>query len=139
MNALTDTAATEITQIYGSLDGLFDAIIELDARPRRRPLARIMNAAELIDSAYAELSMTEPQRFASRLSCDPVREALCYAVRQLGRRLHEIGGMRAMHDAMVHIEEIAPDDGGRRVSRHSDEVLRRLFIHRTSDEWRRVK
>ncbi|HEY9236685.1 MAG TPA: hypothetical protein VIP08_16800 [Phenylobacterium sp.] len=26
-----------------------------------------------------------------------------------------------------------------RMSRHSDEVLRRLFIHRTSDEWRRVK
>ncbi len=114
MNAVTETTATELATIHASLDALLGAICEIDTKPRTRPLGRARPASEWAADVMAEFAMSEAQRFASRLSREPVREALCHAVRQLGRRLHEIGGIGAMHDAMGYVEDADPRNASRR-------------------------
>lgn len=101
MSEVATTAASELQVVNRSLDLILTAIIELDERPRRdlppQPGPRSM--AELAEEYAWGRPATVAERFAQRLKYDPVREALCHAVRMLGQRLNEIGGFRALRDA----------------------------------------
>lgn len=115
MNAITDTTATEVSNIHAALDALLSEIVKIDQGPRRA--GGVYTAAELMEEAREYLLMTDHQRFAYRLSREPVREALCEAIARLGERLNEIGGLRAMHEGMRFVENSdKSDDWGRRIS-----------------------
>lgn len=102
-------------RIDASLSEILGAICRLDREDRQRRRAIVATPiSALLDEVAARATFTEAQRFAVDLERDPVREALCYAVRQLGKRLHELGGMDAMRAACDRQED--EPDGMRRVS-----------------------
>lgn len=111
MNAPIKTPeATELQRIDEALTALLDAIIEHDSRPKPREdrdTYELHSIADLAAAAIENAKRSEAGRFVHRLQTDggPVRYALVHAVRMIGKRLHEIGGLSAMHDAMNHQED----------------------------------
>lgn len=61
------------------------------------------------------LDATPAQRAADALLDHPVGEALRCAVTTLGRRLHEIGGTKAMQDTLYRVAELDPANNARRI------------------------
>lgn len=117
MNAMTDATVTEVQQIEASLDTLLAAIILHDQRPRTEPLEfKSYSLADLSREFEEDQARTEEGRFAHRLRDDPVRAALCYAVRRLGKRLYEVGGLEAMTDACDRVAEMDEAHWGKRTS-----------------------
>lgn len=117
MNALRDTPVlTELQEVNRSFDLLLTAIIDLDMGPKRDlPPSRGAQTMAQIAAEYRwDQPTTDAERFGLKLKHDPVREALCHAVRMLGRRLNEIGGTKAMGDACDRQEDYP--NGMRRVS-----------------------
>lgn len=119
MNApVTSLAQTEAQKIEDALDTLLSAIIKHDLRPRpEEPWNLTMySAGDLAREAIENLARTEEGRFAHRLFNDPVRAALVHAVRRLGKRLFEIGGLQAMQDACDRVSERDPRNWDRRTN-----------------------
>ena len=107
MNAPVTAKATELQEVERSLDFLITAIIDLDTGPKRHlpPQLGPMSIAELAKEYRWDAPTTEAERFALKVRYDPVREALCFAVRRLGQRLHELGGLSAMRGACDRQED----------------------------------
>lgn len=117
MNAPASTPAlTDVQIIDGALTMLLDHIIALDLGPRRElpPGAGPMTIGQMSERYRWDQQTTEAERFMLKIMDDPVREALTHALRQCGKRLYEIGGLDAMHEACGRQEDLS--NGGRRVS-----------------------
>lgn len=115
MNAMTDANITEAQQIEAALDALVSAAVanlrETPLIPERGPVS----VAEGIDEWMALLGGTVAQRQANRLLQRPVSGALRTAIRLLGERLHEIGGMALMHDVCARVSASDPRNEALRV------------------------
>lgn len=115
----TVPALTEAQQVEAHLDAILTAIMAHDAQPRkpREPGdLRPINMADMMAALDARQTMTPAGRYVDDLERDPVRGALTYAVRQLGKRLYEIGGLQAMQDACDRVAELDQSNWGRRTS-----------------------
>ncbi len=117
MNALVTAEPSERQAIEASLDTILRAITDHDReRQDALPLAkpRIFSAADLVSEARADAQRTPAARYTRRLAPDPVRAALKHAVRQIGQRLYEIGGMEALQDACERVADLDPANWGTR-------------------------
>lgn len=118
MNAATRIIITEAAQIEAALDVLLSALIEADKNPAwrlippRGPVSVAALAHEYVDS----LSWTPAQRKVGGLVGHPVSAALREAIHDIGVRLHEIGGMKLMHDAMNRAVDRDPAYASRRMA-----------------------
>jgi hypothetical protein len=99
----------EVQVIDRTLDILMDEIIAIDAGQRNPrnlpPHPGAQSIAQIADEYRWDQKTTNAERFVLKLKYDPVREALTHAVRQIGKRLHEIGGMPAMREALEKQED----------------------------------
>lgn len=114
MNAVTDTIETEAQKIEAALDALVSAAVanlnERPVVPDRGPISAADAAAETI----ASFDWTPAQRRAHDLLSRPVSRALRQAIRALGERLFEIGGMSLMHDVCDRVSMADPRNEARR-------------------------
>lgn len=113
MNARTKVAPSEAQQIEAALDVLVSAAV---ANLHERPLTpeRDIRADVAIGEWLDSLEWTEAQRRASRLLQRPISAAVRLAVRVLGERLYEIGGMALMHDVCERVSAADPRNEARR-------------------------
>lgn len=118
MNAKTEAHLTEIQEIEASLDAILTAITLHDEKPRTDGprVFKTYSIDELMKEFDENQARTEEGRFAHKLRRDPVREALCYALRRLGKRLHEIGGLNAMIEACDRVADMDERRWGKRTS-----------------------
>lgn len=122
MNEPTPTAS-EISRIEAALDNILSAITHLDqgiwapGKPRAKSAAyRIYSMADLGAEYELKQTYTVSQRYAEDILDNPVREVLAKSVRQLGKRLHEIGGLNAMQEACERVANIDEPNWGRRTN-----------------------
>lgn len=108
MNAPTAAPVlTELQEVERSLCFLMDAIIAIDLGPKRDlpPQPGAMSMADLAKRYRWDAPTTPAERFCLELSDDPVRYALRAAVRKCGKRLHELGGLKAMGEVCDRQED----------------------------------
>lgn len=92
---------TELQLIDGALHALLSASIVYDRERSLLPERGLEAAGDVAARVVEKLkTFTDTQRKADAYLARPVRAALREALFVLGERLFEIGGMRAMHEAM---------------------------------------
>lgn len=106
--------AEEIAGIENALDTLVAAMVEQDCRPRPAGVVKTFQRLSLTDITSHFDETTPAQRVAEALVANPVREAMARAVRDLGKRLHEIGGMELMSDVCQRVADRDDANWGRR-------------------------
>lgn len=115
MNAPVFAEVTEVDRIEDALDNLLTAAMEADRKPALLPEQGPVSAAVSVGRVIEALDWTQARRQADRLLDRPVPTALRLAVRTLGRRLDEIGGMKLMGDVLDRVAARAPAQEGRRI------------------------
>ncbi len=99
MNAPVTADQSETQKIENALDALLTAVACYEREPALLPETGAVSAGALIGAYLEKLTTwTKAQRSADELLQRPVSWALRRAIRTLGKRLHEIGGDRLMHD-----------------------------------------
>lgn len=119
MSAPVVTEPGETLAIQASLDTILRAITDHDrakaeALDRHPGRYKIYSIAELMREGAEQAARTPAGRFTHNLAADPVRAALKHAVRQIGKRLYEIGGIEALRDACERIADLDPPNWGKR-------------------------
>ena len=105
---------TEIDGIKYALDELLRAAVE--AKPRRSQPCEPISASVLARYTIERLiDCTEAERKAGDLILNPVGEATRQAIRTLGKRLYELGGLDLMQRVLDDVAEIDPRNEGRRI------------------------
>lgn len=108
MNAHTPAIVTEVEKIEDALDQLLTTAIRTDQDRAREP-DYDRPPVSLRDSvaAYVErlTASTPAQRRAHDFLDRPVGEALRQAIRILGERLFEVGGLKLMSDVLYRVAE----------------------------------
>lgn len=117
MNTLTTAiAGTDVQQVEAALDALLTAILAMREESVRPPRGPVQAGTLAVEYVHRLESWTPAQRAAERLLSRPVNIALRDAVRTLGVRLHEMGGVKLMTDACYRVAEADPSTTGRRLS-----------------------
>lgn len=99
---------TEEQRIVRALDLLLTT-----AAANRRPWpSRYEGLSSLGDATKRFLSTGKAQRRADAICDDPVGEAMRWAIRSLGERLHQVGGPKAMTDALGAAAALDPARAG---------------------------
>lgn len=99
------TPEEEIAGIERALDALLSHAVELDERPKGYQSKDAMTWSEIM----ANMPGSEAAYLARGLIENPVLEALRQAVRALGERLFELGGLALMTDALDRVAELNAD------------------------------
>jgi hypothetical protein len=107
---------TEVHKIEDALDAILGAIVKLDEKPRQLRAGDLKSLDMAAILSEIAIPRTRDESFARKIAREPVREALCYAVRRLGKRLHEIGGLTAMQNACDRVGGRDERRWGQRVS-----------------------
>lgn len=95
----------EIDGIVWALDRLLSAYrLELDRQATTREFP-----PEMPEFDWSDPKVTKAQTIAHALVEDPVGRAMTLAIESLGRRLFEAGGMKAMHDALIAVGDMNPE------------------------------
>lgn len=117
MTSNTTAVDPDVTKIENSLHSLLTYAIRADFDPDARLIASRgpVSASVLSFEAVTRMSdWTQAQRDAEELFANPVSTALRTAVRVLGKRLYEIGGMKLMSDVLDRVADRDPEMSGRR-------------------------
>lgn len=116
MNAPVTTEVAETAQIEAALDFLLTAAIRADRDPHLLPETGPTSAGALVFQILEKMgSWTRAQREAADLLARPVWELTRQGVTTLGKRLHEIGGARLMHDVCDRVAALDPPHEDRRI------------------------
>ncbi len=95
----------EIEGIVWALDRILTAYrVELDRQERAKEVT-----PEMPEIDWSHPKVTRAQIVAHALVEDPVGRAMTLAIESLGRRLYEAGGMKAMHDAIMAVGAMNPE------------------------------
>jgi len=115
MNAPVTAQATEAAQIEAALDALLTAAIKADRDRSLMPERGPVSAGAMIGEALERRATWTPaQEAAHDLLRRPVAWALRNAVRTLGKRLFEIGGLKLMSAVCDRVSALDPANEGRR-------------------------